>query len=191
MVRDWIGLYQQSQKYGMKKLSTHIMRKIYSQLIMSDKIGYLDQIHSLTGRRIDASVLGSVILRHEGSYSTIKSYSNIFISFGLEHKLLYQPDKKTMLQLLTEMKSMKDEMKIMRSEMAIIKRRNDWLNRESQFHLMIELFNSYVVERHQKNGRVMRKLMLTLTLCFQNWRNVTYLLRTKTLSLLKSVKVVY
>jgi len=85
------------------------MRKIYAVALASDELGYLANIHALTGRRLDAVVLQAHALRHAGSYATVQSYSNIHIKWGLPDKILVKPDKALLRNLLSEMEFLREE----------------------------------------------------------------------------------
>jgi hypothetical protein len=105
---DWPNLYKHAKKHGFQ-LSTHIFRKIYAVAIASDELCYLQNIRSLTGRRVDKVVLQAHALRHTSSYATVQSYSNVHISWGMLPKLLVAPDKALLLNLMSKMEFLTNE----------------------------------------------------------------------------------
>jgi len=113
---DWATLYNHAARHGFD-LGSHIFRKIDAVAIASPELGYLENIHQLTGRRLDAVVLQAHVLRHSGSYATVQAYSNIHISWGLDPKILIQPDKALLRNLLSEIEFLRDEYKQVKIEM--------------------------------------------------------------------------
>ena len=110
LTADWPMLSSHAAKHGFA-IGTHVMRKIYAVALASDELGYLANIHALTGRRLDAVVLQAHALRHAGSYATVQSYSNIHIKWGLPDKVLVKPDKALLRNLLSEMEFLREEYK--------------------------------------------------------------------------------
>ena len=114
---DWAPLYNHAARHGFD-LGSHIFRKIDAVAIASPELGYLENIHQLTGRRLDAVVLQAHVLRHSGSYATVQAYSNIHISWGLDPKILIQPDKALLRNLLSEMEFLREEYKQLKIDMS-------------------------------------------------------------------------
>ena len=119
--KDWPELISHARRHGYR-LSTHIFRKMYSAVLGSTEMEFVDKIYMLSGVRIDTVVLQSVCLHHTGSFSTVQAYSNIYINFAtMNAKLLGTPPKKLLVDTLTEMEYMREDNAKMKKEMAKMK----------------------------------------------------------------------
>ena len=112
---DWKPLVSHARKHGFQ-LGSHIFRKIYAVALASRELGYLANIHSLTGRRIDAVVLQAHCLRHTGSYATVQAYSNLHIDWGLAPDVLKSSDPSLLRQLLDRVDHLEQEVSELRQQ---------------------------------------------------------------------------
>ena len=61
--KDWPELINHARRHGYR-LNTHIFRKMYSAVLGSVEMGFVDKIYMLTGIMIDPIVVQSAALRH-------------------------------------------------------------------------------------------------------------------------------
>ena len=151
--KDWPELISHARRHGYR-LSTHIFRKMYSAVLGSPEMQYIDNIFMLTGTRIDPVVLMAVCLHHMGSFATVQAYSNIYINFAtMNAKLLITPPKKLLIDALTEMEYLRQEMKKMKAELEQVKLVNSALDLSAEGIIQQKLNSRYTPARWPKDNK--------------------------------------
>ena len=150
--QDWNELFLHAERNSFQ-IGSHIFRKVYCNAIISPELKFIENIRSMTGKFIDPVVLASHVLRHQGSFSTVQSYSNVKVTFDLQPQVLVTPDITLLRQLLERMSNMESELRLLTEANKELTKQNHEMAVESESNSKIDAMYAVLIQhkKHVKN----------------------------------------